>query len=151
LSGKQQARAIWIGGIEDGSRRVAITGCTGETYSVDGTGAIALDSENASELVHVIEFYLDHPKRYQAIRQAAPKVAAQYTWENILEILLEKICLAGERQRSTLQSRKTIPPEPILEADLRRLIRPPAKLALPAWSAAPEIAPLKQVVSAGVG
>jgi len=112
---------------------LAITGCTGETYSMDGAGAIALDTENASELVLMIDFLRDHPQRSQAIRQAAPYVAARYTWENILEILMEKICLAGEHQRvHPFKPTEYHPPEPVWEVDLRGLIRPPLELALPA-------------------
>jgi len=44
---------------------VAITGCLGETYSMDGTEAIALDSDNVYELVHMIEFLFNHPRLQQ--------------------------------------------------------------------------------------
>lgn len=102
---------------------LAITGCTGEAYSMDGAGAIALDTDNASELVLMIEFLRDHPQRCLGIRQAAPYVAARYTWENILEILLEKICLAGEHQRvRPFQPEMIELPEAVWEADLRRMI-----------------------------
>ncbi len=127
---------------------VAITGCTGETYSMDGAGAIALDSENVSELVHVIEFLLDHPQRSQAIRLAGPKVAARYTWNNIIEILLEKITLAGEHQRVHPFLPPRINPTDLgWEADLRGITQPPMELVLPAWPVAPEIAPLKNAIS----
>lgn len=127
---------------------VAITGCTGETYSMDGAGAIALDSENVSELVHVIEFLLDHPQRSQAIRLAGPKVAARYTWNNIIEILLEKITLAGDHQRVHPFLPPRINPTDLdWEADLRGITQPPMELVLPAWPVAPEIAPLKNAIS----
>lgn len=78
---------------------VVFTGPTGETYSADGAGALALDTEQASELVLAIENLRKNPERAQAIRQAAPYVAARYTWENVADILFEKICLAGDHQK----------------------------------------------------
>jgi glycosyltransferase involved in cell wall biosynthesis len=77
---------------------VVITGCTGETYSTDGAGAIALDTGDAAELVLMIEFLRDHPQRSLAIRKSAPLVASRYTWDRIFDILFEKIILAGEHQ-----------------------------------------------------
>jgi glycosyltransferase involved in cell wall biosynthesis len=127
---------------------VIITGCTGETYSIDGTGAIALDSENVSELVHVIEFLLNHPQRSQAIREAGPKVAARYTWNNIIEILLEKINLAGEHQRVyPFKAAAINPADTMWEAELRGITQHPMELALPAWPGMPEMTPLKNVAS----
>jgi len=127
---------------------VAITGCTGETYSMDGAGAIPLDSENVSELVHVIEFLLDHPQRSQAIRQDGPKVAARYTWNNIIEILLEKICLAGEHQRiHPFRTPGINPTDLVWEADLRGITQPPMELVLHAWPVAPELPPIKKSIS----
>ena len=131
---------------------VAITGCTGETYSMDGTGAIALDSESVSELVHVIEFLINHPQRSQAIRQAGPKVAARYTWNNIIEILLEKISLAGEHQRIHPFLPPGISPTDLIwPADLRGIAQFPMELVLPAWPVAPEITPLKTSISTTAG
>ena len=126
---------------------VAITGCTGETYSMDGSGAIALDTGNASELALMLEFLHDHPRRSLAIRQTAPIVAARYTWENILDILMEKISLAGEHQRvHPFQPTKLIHPEPVWEADLRNWVRQPVEKALLAWPVAPEKALLEGAV-----
>jgi glycosyltransferase involved in cell wall biosynthesis len=131
---------------------VAITGCTGETYSMDGTGAIALDSENVSELVHMIEFLIDHPQRSLAIRQAGPKMAARYTWNNIIEILLEKISLAGEHQRvHPFQQLGINPTDLVWEADPRGINQSPVELVMPAWPVAPEITPLKNATNTIAG
>jgi glycosyltransferase involved in cell wall biosynthesis len=78
---------------------VVFTGPTGETYSVDGAGAIALDTEQAGELVLAIENLRENPEKALAIRQSAPLVASRYTWENVVAILFEKICLAGDYQK----------------------------------------------------
>jgi len=78
---------------------VVFTGPTGETYSADGAGAIALDTDQASELVLAIQSLRDHPEKAQSIRLLAPYVASRYSWDNVVEILFEKISLAGARQK----------------------------------------------------
>jgi glycosyltransferase involved in cell wall biosynthesis len=78
---------------------VVFTGPTGETYSADGAGAIALDTEQPEELVLAIENLQENPDKARIIRQVAPLVAARYTWENVACILFEKICLAKDYQK----------------------------------------------------
>ncbi len=114
---------------------VVFTGPTGETYSADGAGAIALDTEQADELVQAIQTLRLHPERAQAIRRAAPCVAARYTWGSVCEILLEKIALAAAYQ-------KTLPfpaaplclPKPA-QNEIAYPFVPPARVQ--AWSAVP--------------
>jgi hypothetical protein len=116
------------------ARGVVLTGPTGETYSVDGTGAIALDTEQASELVLTIENLVDHPERAQAMRQFAPFMAARYTWENVLDILFEKIIIAGSQQEVNPLPQTTIElPEPIEEEVLYQLVQPSDKQKSLAW------------------
>jgi len=113
---------------------VVFTGPTGETYSADGVGAIALDTEQASELVLIIENLCDHSEKIQAIRQLAPFVAARYTWENVLDILFEKIIIAGGQQEVN-----PIPPsvlnlsEPVQDDVFYQLIQPSGSQKIPAW------------------
>jgi glycosyltransferase involved in cell wall biosynthesis len=104
---------------------VVFTGPTGETYSADGAGAIALDTEQPGELVQAIQNLREHPERAQVIRQVAPCVAAHYTWENVLEILFEKIGLAASHQK--------IQPLPVSLAELSELVQQgiPTPLAKP--------------------
>ena len=78
---------------------LVFTGPTGEAYSIDRAGAVSLDTEQPDELVLAIQNLRSHPERAQAIRAAAPYVAARFTWESVLEILFEKINLAGIHQR----------------------------------------------------
>jgi glycosyltransferase involved in cell wall biosynthesis len=110
---------------------VVFTGPTGETYSVDGAGAIALDTEQPGELVLAIENLQENPEKALAIRQAAPLVAARYTWENVAAILFEKICLAGDYQKvrpfrvSLFVTPKYIKQEPVKTR--------PERSKLPAW------------------
>jgi len=114
---------------------VVFTGPTGETYSSDGEGAIALDTEQPAELVLAVENLRDHPEKAQAIRQAAPNVAARYTWENVVDILLEKITLAACHQNTEpLFSTALDLLKPVREEVLHPFIRPLQRIKLPAWS-----------------
>jgi hypothetical protein len=79
---------------------VVLTGPTGETYSSDGEGAIALDTEHPGELILTIKCLGHQPEKALAIRQSAPYVAARYTWENVTGILFEKIALAACQQNT---------------------------------------------------
>jgi glycosyltransferase involved in cell wall biosynthesis len=113
---------------------VVFTGPTGETYSADGVGAIALDTEYATELVLTIENFCDHPEMTQTICQVAPFIAARYTWENVLDILFEKIIIAGGQQMAN-----PIPPtildlpEPVENEVFYQLIQPSRSQRIPAW------------------
>jgi glycosyltransferase involved in cell wall biosynthesis len=110
---------------------VVFTGPTGETYSVDGAGAIALDTEQPGELVLAIENLLENPDKARIIRQAAPLVAARYTWENVAEILFEKICLAGDYQKvRPFRVSLFVRPKPVQEKDTHTPLEQPR---LPAW------------------
>jgi hypothetical protein len=115
---------------------VVFTGPTGETYSSDGEGAIALDTEQPGELVLTVESLRNHPEKAQALRQAAPNVAARYTWENVISVLFEKIALAASYQNT----------EPLFSTSLDLLkpvrdevknitpLRQPRRTKLPEWS-----------------
>ncbi len=77
---------------------VVFTGPTGETYSNDRDGAIALDTDSADEIVLQVNRLQEQTSQVQTIRQTAPKIAARYIWECVLEILFEKIQLAASFQ-----------------------------------------------------
>jgi hypothetical protein len=113
---------------------VVFTGPTGETYSADGVGAIALDTEQASELVLIIENLCDHPELTQTIRQVAPFIAACYSWENVLDILFEKIIIAGGQQAVNPIPPSVLDlPEPVQEEVFYQLIQPSSSQKIPAW------------------
>ncbi len=113
---------------------VVLTGPTGETYSIDGAGAIALDTEQAGELVLIIENLRNHPERAQTIRQFAPFMAARYTWENVLDILFEKIAIAGNQQGSYPIPPTTVDlPDMVDEEVIYHLIQPSGGTKVPAW------------------
>jgi len=113
---------------------VVFTGPTGETYSADGVGAIALDTEQAGELVLIIENLYDHPEITQAIRQMAPFVAARYVWENVLDILFEKIIIAGGQQEvNPILSSVLDLQEPMQDEIFYQPIQSSFRQKFPAW------------------
>ncbi len=88
---------------------IAFTGPTGETYSADGQGAIALDTESADEIILHIMHLRDNPERALSIRQMARKVASKYTWDKVLEVLFEKVQLAACQQQTMPFSEQVMP------------------------------------------
>jgi glycosyltransferase involved in cell wall biosynthesis len=116
------------------ARGVVFTGPTGETYSADGVGAIALDTDQASELVLTIENLCDHPEITQAIRQVAPYMAARYTWENVVDILFEKIIIAGGQQEVNPIPLSILDlPEPVQDEVFYQLLQPSSNQKYPTW------------------
>jgi nicotinamide mononucleotide adenylyltransferase len=55
----------------------------------------------------------DNPESIRAMRAAAPKMAARYTWEKVLAVLFEKINLAKCQQGTILPWQ--VHPYPIVE------------------------------------
>ncbi len=130
---------------------VVFTGPTGETYSSDREGAIALDTEQPGELVLTVESLRNYPHIARAIRQAAPKVAARYTWENVIGILFEKINLAARYQNTeALFSASFDPVKPVQDQVKNTLIRQPQRTKLPAWPLPVNQAPLVTPESIGI-
>jgi glycosyltransferase involved in cell wall biosynthesis len=129
---------------------VVLTGPTGETYSSDGEGAIALDTEQPGELVLTVESLRDHPEKAQAIRQAAPNVAARYTWENVTGTLFEKIALAACHQNTELVFPASVDLlKPVQDEVINNVISQPYRTKLPAWSF--PVKPVPTVIPEEVG
>lgn len=130
---------------------VVLTGPTGETYSSDREGAIALDTEGPGELVLTVESLRDHPEYAQDIRRAAPKVAARYIWESVTGVLFEKIILAARYQNTeSLFSTSLDLFKPDLDEVKNSLIRQPHRTKLPGWSLPVNRTPLVIPESVGI-
>ena len=89
---------------------IVFTGSTGEDYSVAGQGALMVDTDNPDQIVLHILGLRDHPERSLAMRQAARQVAAQFTWDAVLNVLLSKIALGACEQGVIQLSRPSTPP-----------------------------------------
>lgn len=67
------------------------TGNTGEEYAFGGQGAIPLDTSAPEEIVTQILRLRSDPDAAATLRQVARRRAATYSWERVINILLEKI------------------------------------------------------------
>jgi glycosyltransferase involved in cell wall biosynthesis len=78
---------------------VVFTGATGESYSESGEGAIALDTNDPAEIVHNLEKLFVRPDLAANLRSSAIKVAARFTWSEMVERLLDKLEFAAYTQQ----------------------------------------------------
>jgi glycosyltransferase involved in cell wall biosynthesis len=70
---------------------VVFTGATGEEYTLCGECAVVLDTDSPNEIVsHVLELK-SNPARIDTMRRTAPTRAAAFSWDQISNILLDKI------------------------------------------------------------
>ena len=112
---------------------VVFTGSTGEDYSVVGQGALTLDTTNSDELVLRILDLRDHPEHSPAIRQAARQVAARFTWDTVLKVLLGKVALAACEQGVIQLTRPSVPQVgPVRDVVIYTVVHQPRRLRLPA-------------------
>jgi glycosyltransferase involved in cell wall biosynthesis len=70
---------------------LVFTGTTGEEYTLGGQCAIALDTDAPAEIVNQVLDLKSNQNRASTMRQAARVRAAAFTWEQIRDILLEKV------------------------------------------------------------
>ncbi len=111
---------------------IVFTGSTGEDYSVVGHGALMLDTDNPDQIVLHILNLRDHPERSLAMRQAARQVAAQLTWDAVLNVLLSKVALAACEQGVIQLNRPSAPrTRPVHDV----VIASPKPMGLPLGSA----------------
>jgi glycosyltransferase involved in cell wall biosynthesis len=70
---------------------LVFTGTTGEEYTLGGQCAIALDTDSPEEIVSHLLTIRDNPGQDEAMRKAARDRAADFTWEQVTKILLNKL------------------------------------------------------------
>jgi glycosyltransferase involved in cell wall biosynthesis len=70
---------------------LVFTGTTGEEYTLGGQCAIALDTDSPEEIVSHLLSIRDNPGQDEAMRKAARNRAADFTWEQVTKILLDKV------------------------------------------------------------
>jgi len=75
---------------------LVFTGATGEEYTLSGQAAVVLDTDRPEEIVSAVRDLRLNPARAAAMRAAARDRAAQFTWDQVVELLLEKIRFIGE-------------------------------------------------------
>jgi glycosyltransferase involved in cell wall biosynthesis len=80
------------------SGAVAVTGGTGEDYAVHLQNAIVLETAEPAELVWQLRFLKAHPAVAARLGRAARATARRFTWERVLDTLLEKVAYLASRQ-----------------------------------------------------
>jgi glycosyltransferase involved in cell wall biosynthesis len=70
---------------------IVFTGCSGEDYATHMHNAIVLDTFSSKEIAYYIDYLRAHPNTKEAISTAARQTAAQWTWEEVIKILVSKL------------------------------------------------------------
>jgi glycosyltransferase involved in cell wall biosynthesis len=70
---------------------VAVTGATGEDYTIPLVNAIVLETTDHTEIEGYVMYLRDHPDESARIRRAARRTARLYTWDAAVRNLLGKL------------------------------------------------------------
>jgi glycosyltransferase involved in cell wall biosynthesis len=77
---------------------VAFVGATGEEYAEPFKNAIVIETEDAAEIVAYVSHLADHPENARNLRIAAQRTARDYTWQRIIDILLQRLEFVAIKQ-----------------------------------------------------
>jgi len=89
---------------------VVFCGCSGEDYATHMYNAVVLDTYKADEIRFYVDYIRTHPEKKEAMSEAAKRTAEQWTWEEVVKILISKL-------EFELGTQRTGPPS---EADTSR-------------------------------
>lgn len=128
------------------ARGLVFTGTTGEEYTLGGQCAIALDTDAPAEIVNQVLDIKADPVRAAAMRQAAHTRAAAFTWEQISDILLEKVKFVAQLNGAMPQQLKYDAAQ-IHDVLVYIVVHQPRRLRLPA-EPLPPCAPPETVTQA---
>jgi glycosyltransferase involved in cell wall biosynthesis len=70
---------------------VAFVGSTGEDYAEPFKNAIAIETEDADEIVAYVTHLVEHPDNARNLRIAAQRTARENTWQRVIDILLRRL------------------------------------------------------------
>jgi glycosyltransferase involved in cell wall biosynthesis len=70
---------------------VAVTGATGEDYTIPLVNAIVLETTDPQEVEGYVLYLRDHPDESDRLRRAARRTARMYTWEAAVRNLIGKL------------------------------------------------------------
>jgi len=70
---------------------VVFCGCSGEDYATHMYNAIVLDTSKADEIRFYVDYIRTHPRKREAMSEAAKRTAEQWTWEEVAKILISKL------------------------------------------------------------
>jgi glycosyltransferase involved in cell wall biosynthesis len=77
---------------------VAFVGATGEEYAEPFKNAIVIETEDAAEIVAYVNHLAEHPDYARNMRIAAQRTARDYTWQRIIDILLQRLEFVALKQ-----------------------------------------------------
>lgn len=114
---------------------VVFTGTTGEEYALDGRTAITLDTDRPEEIASQVLRLQNNSSRKWALRSAAREYAGEFTWDRIVDVLLDKIAYRGQQQGvltyDTNENRYTSPAT-AEDVVIYTVVHQPRRLRLPA-------------------
>jgi len=77
---------------------VAFVGATGEEYAEPFKNAIVIETEEAAEIVAYVAHLAEHPENARNLRIAAQRTARDYTWQRVIDILLQRLEFVAIKQ-----------------------------------------------------
>jgi len=77
---------------------VAFVGATGEEYAEPFKNAIVIETEDAAEIVAYVTHLAAHPETARNLRIAAQRTARDYTWQRVIDILLQRLEFVALKQ-----------------------------------------------------
>jgi glycosyltransferase involved in cell wall biosynthesis len=77
---------------------VAFVGATGEEYAEPFKNAIVIETEEAAEIVAYVSHLAEHPDNARNLRMAAQRTARDYTWQRVIDILLQRLEFVAIKQ-----------------------------------------------------
>ncbi len=126
-SGHEPFGLVGLEGMAAGG--LVFVGSTGEEYSFAGPCAISLDTDDPEEIVSETLELREDVARAREIRSAARRTSAEFTWDKVIDAVMDKVRFVGR----SIGALRTSPPQPPVERVLiYTLIHQPRRLRLPA-------------------
>ncbi|HEX3630170.1 MAG TPA: glycosyltransferase [Candidatus Dormibacteraeota bacterium] len=77
---------------------VAFVGATGEEYAQPFKNSIVIETDDAAEIVAYVSNLAEHPENARNLRIAAQRTAHDYTWQRVIDILLQRLEFVALKQ-----------------------------------------------------
>lgn len=122
---------------------VVFTGATGEEYTLCGKCAVVLDTDSPDEIVSQVLDLKSNPTLLEAMRPAARTQAAAFTWEQVSNILLDKVRFvartSGALPRLLPQFNEFASGEQVDAVPIYTVVHQPRRVPLPAEALASSV------------
>jgi alpha-amylase len=122
---------------------LVFTGATGEEYSLNGESAMVMDTDSPEEIVTHTLVLKTNPYRAAAMRQAARKQAAAFTWERVTGVLLDKVQFVAQSTRALPRAdyQSQAANQRVRDVVIYTVVHQPRRLRLPALPLPPGSSP----------